>query len=86
MCKHFLIRHLARFGEAKPLFGIVDKLMLRNEHLLAMLPGEWDLMFRGPSWCQPMLWNDQVNVSSGTGLARRLKDLSIAGGRSLTSS
>lgn len=33
MCRHFLIKHLARLGEAKPLFGIVDELMPRNELL-----------------------------------------------------
>ena len=47
MWRHFLIKHLARLGEAKPLFGIVDELMPRNELLLVMLPGEWDLMFCG---------------------------------------
>ena len=36
-------------GEAKPLFSIVDELMPRNELLLAMLPGRWNSMFRGPS-------------------------------------
>lgn len=63
ICRHFLIRHLARLGETKPLFGIVDELMPRNELLLAMHPGQVCPQVEGLEHCR---WKivDQLVIPS----------------------